>query len=1039
MNNCLITVNKDNLVKSCAMLNSLIRAANELTNVYALCTDEISKLLLSRMKYAGLQIIQLHKTEERFNQLKKLKPQISNSSIKDRISPYVLKYLFQEFDIDEITFIPHTLYFFKDINRIFNIFNNNHSNSSATHLGKCCLINIKNNKQFDDIFKSADKLQSIEDIPRELIEINIYDNSGEITLFNFWDLEFLNPNIVIPSVSENKLLNNYELQYTYLLYIDELFKCLESLRNYLSDYSEGLYNDLDIYDNQCFIAQSKVLSEIDTDTLKLNYASINQDLLYFFPNTENENLHTEEDFTPNYSQEHNNQSKDINMADPISFEFKFDDFTKSDNESMDQKRINSQIENYDIKLHNKNTIHQGNATSADFSKEEPSVNDDESDEVFLMEFLKDKNFEILNFDIDNKEDLPYYDVNLSVRIYREHSDRTQDITPQSAGKIGDNEDPRLFRFLPAKQPEANIVWEGSQFVYHSLALINREISDNIIKSEAAELTIVPYEDDQFFDPDNDKYLKLAQHDIRYKDINKISAEAKKLPYVWIRHQWPPKDVPPTGSKWIIMQPWEMTALPKKFVEIFNQADEVWTPSNFCRKAFVASGVKYNKVQVVPNGVSPELFTPFGDNLPLNTFKRFKFLFVGGTIYRKGIDVLIEAYLSAFTSEDDVCLIIKDMGGDSFYKGQTAKEKIQEIQSDANAPEIIYIDSYLSEDEMQQLYRSADVFVSPYRGEGFSLPTLEAMASGLPVVVTRGGATDDFVDESVGWLINSTNTNIGDVIDNMELTHSAEFLEPNKGHLAEILRYIGTNPKEIFGKGAAAALRAREQWNWRNACIKMYSRLDSLLGTSMAAKAEKNLPIYNDSSLDFARGMQEFNAGNKESALEIWDKITDNYDLPEKYKIHILHIKAYIEINKDNYDEAEKYLDEAVRKIIEHPDNSYLRALKFAKQQQFTEVYEILTTLYDRWAYVRADSTIGLTLDDLLILNAECAYMESDFDAALQLYSEALKYNNENAEACFGAALCLKQAGEKDGAKNMLEWAIKLDPNFNEARKELDNM
>src|SRR5205823_141071 len=48
--------------------------------------------------------------------------------------------------------------------------------------------------------------------------------------------------------------------------------------------------------------------------------------------------------------------------------------------------------------------------------------------------------------------------------------------------------------------------------------------------------------------------------------------------------------------------------------------------------------------------------------------------------------------------------------------------------------------------------AADCLVMPYRGEGFCLPALEAMACGVPVIVPEGGPTDDFVDESVGWRI-----------------------------------------------------------------------------------------------------------------------------------------------------------------------------------------------------------------------------------------------------------------------------------------------
>ena len=195
-----------------------------------------------------------------------------------------------------------------------------------------------------------------------------------------------------------------------------------------------------------------------------------------------------------------------------------------------------------------------------------------------------------------------------------------------------------------------------------------------------------------------------------------------------------------------MQPWEFSKIPDDFVTLFNSADEVWTTSNFSRQSFVDSGVDFNKVQVIPNGIDPTVFKPFGSLYPLQTTKRFKFLYVGGTIYRKGFDILLKAYCAAFTKDDNVCLVIKDMGNNSFYKGQTLEHYIQEVKSNPNAPSIEYINTDLSDSEIASLYRSCDVFASTYRGEGFSLPTLEAMASGLSVIVTRGGSTDDFTTE-----------------------------------------------------------------------------------------------------------------------------------------------------------------------------------------------------------------------------------------------------------------------------------------------------
>src|SRR5262249_33616871 len=158
------------------------------------------------------------------------------------------------------------------------------------------------------------------------------------------------------------------------------------------------------------------------------------------------------------------------------------------------------------------------------------------------------------------------------------------------------------------------------------------------------------------------------------------------------------------------------------------------------------------VQVVPHGADPEVFRPGLEPLPLPTSKRYKFLFVGGTIWRKGVDVLLEAYGRAFRASDDVCLVIKDMGGGSFYKGQTAAEQIRALQSQPDHPEIVYLDDDLTEEQLARLYCACDCLVQSYRGEGFGLPIAEAMACGLPVVVTGHGAALDFCDHTTGWLI-----------------------------------------------------------------------------------------------------------------------------------------------------------------------------------------------------------------------------------------------------------------------------------------------
>jgi glycosyltransferase involved in cell wall biosynthesis len=132
-------------------------------------------------------------------------------------------------------------------------------------------------------------------------------------------------------------------------------------------------------------------------------------------------------------------------------------------------------------------------------------------------------------------------------------------------------------------------------------------------------------------------------------------------------QWPPRWEPPAEGHWIVLQPWEFGSLPRDWLDpLTHLVDEVWLPTRYVRDCFVQAGVPAERCQVVPLGFDPAVFHPGVRPLPLGTRRAFTFLFVGGTIHRKGIDILLEAYARAFRGDDDVCLMIKDMGGGSFY-------------------------------------------------------------------------------------------------------------------------------------------------------------------------------------------------------------------------------------------------------------------------------------------------------------------------------------------------------------------------------------
>jgi len=384
-------------------------------------------------------------------------------------------------------------------------------------------------------------------------------------------------------------------------------------------------------------------------------------------------------------------------------------------------------------------------------------------------------------------------------------------------KLSSKSNPQLENQLNFDSKEAiSIIWQGSQFIYHSLALINRELCLKLI-DKGHDLSIIPYEKHSFSHKVDDRFQKLSA---------RFNKKLKKPADVHVRHQWPPNFTPPQEGHWVIIQPWEFGSLPKDWIGPMNKnVDEMWVPSSFVRECYIKSGISADRVFVVPNGVDTLKFNPNAEPFCLKSQKCFKFLFVGGTIYRKGIDILLEAYCNAFTAKNDVCLVIKDMGGQSFYKGQTAKQMIAEIQKKDDSPEIEYLEQMMGESDLAGLYTACNCLVHPYRGEGFGLPVAEAMACGLPVVVTKGGACDDFCLEENAYFIDSSVKPVN--IPDYQLAKQGWLLEPDHLQLQKILRHVCENKNEARLKGKKGTDSIKRNFTWKNAANIVVERLRAL--------------------------------------------------------------------------------------------------------------------------------------------------------------------------------------------------------------------
>jgi len=193
---------------------------------------------------------------------------------------------------------------------------------------------------------------------------------------------------------------------------------------------------------------------------------------------------------------------------------------------------------------------------------------------------------------------------------------------------------------------------------------------------------------------------------------------------------------------IAYSPWELTEVKDSWIDMINRdVDAFWCNSNFVKNLFVSNGAYADKITVIPNGITVDSNAkPY----PLKTKKKYKFLMLGnlGDV-RKNVPTLIQAYLATFTSDDDVCLILKSQPGHVNSDPSELCESM--VRGRNNIPEIEVIHDDFP--DLSGLYKSCDCFVTASHAEGFCQPILNSLASGMMVIAPNYGGYLDFASQS----------------------------------------------------------------------------------------------------------------------------------------------------------------------------------------------------------------------------------------------------------------------------------------------------
>jgi len=371
---------------------------------------------------------------------------------------------------------------------------------------------------------------------------------------------------------------------------------------------------------------------------------------------------------------------------------------------------------------------------------------------------------------------------------------------------------QLLDFLRAGELPSRLSWrvEGPFDSSYSLALVNREIA-RALAANGHEVSLHSTEGPGDFEP-NAAYLQ-AHADLR--DMHQRAA----LISPWradivSRNLYPPRVSDMTCRlNSLHAYGWEESGFPLSWVDDFNLSLQGMTVmSEHVRKVMIDHGV------TVPVAVS-SLGVDHWERIKADPTMRvqgrsFRFLHVSSCFPRKGADVMLRAFGRAFSSADDVTLIIKTFPNPHNEVHQWLREV---REKHPNYPDVQIIEDDYTDEQMKALYEQCHVLVAPSRAEGFGLPMAEALLSGLAVITTGWSGQTDFCTEETAWLIDfrfeRAQSHFG--------ISASVWAEPLEDHLSDLMALVRQLPDDQrMAKAKAGRKLLLDRFRWTHTAKRM---------------------------------------------------------------------------------------------------------------------------------------------------------------------------------------------------------------------------
>ena len=250
-------------------------------------------------------------------------------------------------------------------------------------------------------------------------------------------------------------------------------------------------------------------------------------------------------------------------------------------------------------------------------------------------------------------------------------------------------------------------------------------------------------------------------------------------------------------------------------------------STFCQDVLQQVGVAAEDCYILRPGYSPEVHQV---PQPSRRSSTVRFLTVTNShdLERYGTKLLLKAYWRAFSSRDDVVLVMKDYGASS---GDTSLRKMLAERPDRARVECLT--EFTSKEALIALYKSCDAFVSAHRAEGYGMKILDALACGLPVITPLFGGPTDFCTPANCYPVDFSLIPVGDCYDTraLRILNGPVWAEPDVESLVRQMRRVADDRDAARRVGQQAYADVAERFTWRHTARDFAQHLATLSASS----------------------------------------------------------------------------------------------------------------------------------------------------------------------------------------------------------------